>query len=195
MLHPAGHGAPRPVDVPVLIGVGGPKGVAVAAELGAGVLCAGSVTRGSEAFDDVSVLTFGTVLEPGEDPASERVRAAAGHGVAVAYHAVYERRGEAVDSFPGGEAWRRAVESVPVERRHLAIHEGHLIAPNERDLLALDADPSLAASLTVTGTPDDVRSRIDALATRGATEVAYQPAGPDIPRELEAFAAAVRSGS
>jgi 5,10-methylenetetrahydromethanopterin reductase len=26
----------------------------------------------------------------------------------------------------------------------------------------------------------------------GATEVAYQPAGPDIARELEAFASAVR---
>ena len=27
----------------------------------------------------------------------------------------------------------------------------------------------------------------------GVTEIAYQPAGPDIPRELEAFAAAVSS--
>jgi 5,10-methylenetetrahydromethanopterin reductase len=30
------------------------------------------------------------------------------------------------------------------------------------------------------------------MAEDGMTEIAYQPAGPDIPRELEAFAAAVR---
>ena len=30
------------------------------------------------------------------------------------------------------------------------------------------------------------------MAASGMTEIAYQPAGPDIPRELEAFAKAVR---
>lgn len=191
MLHPVGFGPARPVEVPFLLGVGGPKGLAVARELGTGVFCAGTVTPGAEAFDEVSFLAFGTALEPGEEPSSDRVRAAAGHAVAVAYHAVYERRGDAVDSLPGGRSWRQAVEAVPVERRHLATHEGHLVAPNERDLLALDADPALAASLTLTGTPDDLRRRVAALAARGVSEVAYQPAGPDIPRELEAFAAAV----
>ena len=32
------------------------------------------------------------------------------------------------------------------------------------------------------------RERLAAMTEAGATEVAYQPAGPDIPRELEAFA-------
>ena len=194
MLHPAGFGAPRPVEVPLLLGVGGPKGVAVATELGTGIFCAGTVTEGAAAFDDVSLLAFGTVLEPGEDAASDRVRAAAGHAVAVAYHAVYERSGAGVDGLPGGAAWRGAVEAVPAERRHLATHEGHLVAPNDRDQLALDAEPGLAASLTLTGPPDELRARVDALGARGVTEIAYQPAGPDVPRELEAFAAAVRPG-
>jgi 5,10-methylenetetrahydromethanopterin reductase len=35
------------------------------------------------------------------------------------------------------------------------------------------------------------RARVQALAEGGATEIAYQPAGPDVPRELEAFANAV----
>ena len=195
MLHPAGFGAPRPVEVPFLLGVGGPKGVAVATELGTGIFCAGTVTEGAAAFDDVSLLAFGTVLEPGEDAASDRVRAAAGHAVAVAYHAVYERSGAGVDGLPGGAAWRGAVEAVPAERRHLATHEGHLVAPNDRDLLALDAEPGLAASLTLTGPPDELRARVEALGARGVTEIAYQPAGPDVPRELEAFAAAVRPGA
>jgi 5,10-methylenetetrahydromethanopterin reductase len=149
------------------------------------------VTPGVEHFDEVALLAFGTVLEPGEEASSARVRAAAGHAVAVTYHAVYERGGAAVDAFPGGRRWREAVESVPEGRRHLATHEGHLVAPNELDVLALDADPGLAASLTLTGTAADVRRRVDALAERGVTEIAYQPAGPDIPRELEAFRDAV----
>jgi 5,10-methylenetetrahydromethanopterin reductase len=193
MLHLEGFGAPRPLEVPFLIGVGGPKGLAVAEAVGDGVFCGAVVTPGAERFDHVSLLAFGTVLEPGEDAGSERVRAAAGHAVAVAYHAVYERSGAKVDAFPGGQAWREAVEAVPEERRHLATHEGHLVAPNDRDRLALDADPGLAARLTLTGTVDDLRARVAALAEQGVTELAYQPAGPDIPRELEAFAAVVQA--
>src|SRR3954451_16595843 len=37
MLHPPGHGAERPVDVPIIIGAMGPKGAAVARELGDGL--------------------------------------------------------------------------------------------------------------------------------------------------------------
>ena len=42
----------------------------------------------------------------------------------------------------------------------------------------------------MTGSAAEVRERLGALAAVGVTEIAYQPAGPDIPRELEAFAAA-----
>ena len=41
-------------------------------------------------------------------------------------------------------------------------------------------------------TRDGWRERIALLESLGATEIAYQPAGPDIARELETFAAAVR---
>jgi 5,10-methylenetetrahydromethanopterin reductase len=34
------------------------------------------------------------------------------------------------------------------------------------------------------------RERLALLEAQGATEIAYQPAGPDIARELEAFASA-----
>jgi len=36
----------------------------------------------------------------------------------------------------------------------------------------------------------EIAERIDAFAEQGITELAYQPCGPDIPRELEAFATA-----
>src|ERR1700739_3224034 len=40
MLHPPGFGAERPIDIPILIGADGPKGLAVAAELADGVFSA-----------------------------------------------------------------------------------------------------------------------------------------------------------
>jgi 5,10-methylenetetrahydromethanopterin reductase len=51
---------------------------------------------------------------------------------------------------------------------------------------------ALAPVFTLTGTAAVVRRRLDELAAdpSGVTELAYQPAGPDIPRELRAFAAA-----
>ena len=36
------------------------------------------------------------------------------------------------------------------------------------------------------------RAKLAALEAQGATEIAYQPAGPDVPRELEAMAEAAR---
>ncbi|MGA8327687.1 MAG: hypothetical protein WB777_00110, partial [Mycobacterium sp.] len=43
------------------------------------------------AADWRALLTFGTVLDDGEELTSERVADAAGPGVVVMYHAVYER--------------------------------------------------------------------------------------------------------
>jgi 5,10-methylenetetrahydromethanopterin reductase len=88
---------------------------------------------------------------------------------------------------PGGATWRASVEQVPADVRHLAIHEGHLVAANRHDALALDEGMHAAPAFTLTGTAAEVRARLDALAEGGITEVAYQPAGPDIVRELRAF--------
>src|SRR3954447_11713210 len=78
MLHPPGHAAPRPVDVPVIISALGPKGAAVARELGDGLYVTLAMPEFAKEFPWVSFLFWGTVLEDGEDPGSERVRAAGG---------------------------------------------------------------------------------------------------------------------
>ncbi len=65
MLHPAGFGAPRPIDVPFVIAAAGPKGVAAAREVGGGVLGAWTPVPG---FKWSVVLTMGTVLAEGESP-------------------------------------------------------------------------------------------------------------------------------
>jgi 5,10-methylenetetrahydromethanopterin reductase len=185
MLHPGGFGAARPIDVPILIGADGPKGLAVAREVADGVFSAARPIEG-DGPSWRAVLLFGTVLGEGEPVTSERVLDAAGHGLAVAYHALYERGGAAaVDSLPGGAEWRSQVEAAPPEQRHLLTHENHLVSLTARDRAALAEGASLLTTISFTGTPDELRGKVAALESAGATEIAYQPAGPDIPGELE----------
>ena len=181
MLHPAGFGAPRPVDVPFLIAAGGPKGTAVAREIGQGVF---TTAPSRERFDWNAVLTFGTVLEAGEDAGSERALAAAGHGAAVNLHGALEF-GNA-GRIAGGAAWAAAYDDVPRAERHLALHEDHLIAVNDRDAPFVTGE--LLAGLGLALRRDAWREKLAQMAAAGGTEVVYQPAGPDIARELEAFA-------
>jgi 5,10-methylenetetrahydromethanopterin reductase len=197
LTQPLGFAAGRPADVEVLIAADGPRGRAVAARLGDGTLTsrvprepAGEGGRCGEDRPQV-LLTFGTVLDDGEDAAGPRAVAAAGPALAAAYHAIYEAKGaDGVDKLPGGREWRAAVEAVEAPRRHLAIHDGHLIGLGEHDEALLTRAAPLLAKWTMTGTPADIGARLRALTAAGITEVAYQPMGPDIPRELTAFAAA-----
>ncbi|MEV8610806.1 hypothetical protein AB0383_23255 [Amycolatopsis sp. NPDC051373] len=41
--------------------------------------------------------------------------------------------------------------------------------------------------MTLSGTRDEVRRKIDDYASRGVTEIVFQPCGPDIQGELERF--------
>jgi 5,10-methylenetetrahydromethanopterin reductase len=192
MMQPSGYGAARPIDVPILIAADGPKGLAVAAELGDGVFSAAVPQPDAvHAADWRALLSFGTVLDEGEELTSPRVVDAAGPGAVVMYHAVYERGGAvAVDGLPGGRGWREAVEKHPENERHLAIHEGHLVKANPRDEPYVADLVPMASAAALTGTAEQVAERVRGLAAAGVTEVAYQPAGSDIERELRAFASA-----
>jgi 5,10-methylenetetrahydromethanopterin reductase len=192
MIHPEGYGAARPLDVPIVIGADGPRGTAVADELGDGIFAA-ALPNSEAAGRWHALLQFGTVLDDGEAADSVRVVEAAGPAVSVALHGLYERGGAAaVDGLPGGPEWRAALEALPADRRHLATHEGHLVELSDRDRVALAAGTtSLIPAFTLTAPADEVRARVEGLATIGVTEVAFQPGGPDIERELRAFAAAL----
>jgi 5,10-methylenetetrahydromethanopterin reductase len=183
MLHASEFAPARPIDTPIVIAANGPKGLAVARDLGDGVMTIGS---GDPEFEWCSVLAFGTVLDDGESPGSERALAAAGPGLTVVYHAMYEGDPASVDALPGGVEWRKRLEEeVPATERHLAVHEDHLVRVTERDRPLLDGE--LLTAFTWTGPAPAVRMRVDALADAGATEVLYAPMGPDVPRELRAF--------
>jgi 5,10-methylenetetrahydromethanopterin reductase len=190
MMHPAGFGAARPINVPILIGAGGPKGTAVAKAVGDGMFSAAVPNAGAEGWH--ALLQFGTVLQDGEDVRSPRVVEAAGHGLAVAYHAMFERGGaDAVKGLPGGEAWLEEIEKLPAAGRHLATHEGHLVHLSDRDRAALAQGADLLTTFTLTGTADALRERVAQLGSVGVTEIVYQPAGDDIPGELARFIEAV----
>ncbi len=180
MLHPAGFGAPRPVDVPFIIAAAGPKGIEVARSIGQGVFGSAPISG----FARSVLLAMGTVLLPGESPGSERAIAAAGHAAAVGLHWATEF--DALDSLPAGRQWAAAYDSVPARERHLALHDQHLIAVNDRDRAFVTGE--LLSMQKLAQTPDAWKQQFQRLEQAGVTEIAYQPAGPDIPGELERFA-------
>src|SRR5205807_749010 len=108
----------------------GPKGAAVVRELGDGLFVTLTVPDFAKEFSSVSFLFWGTILEQGEDPDSERVRAAGGPGVSLAYHGAYEF-GTPLDELPGGVEWQAVVERTAPEERHLAVHEQHCVGLND----------------------------------------------------------------
>lgn len=183
MIHPEGWVADRPVDVEIVVGANGPKGLGVAEAVGAdGVM---SIFGAQEGWDRCALLGYGTVLDDGEAPDSDRVMDAAGPGGAVVFHGMYEAGPELLDGFEGGAEWRAAIEEFPESERHLHTHEGHFVAMTERDRAAVGAD--LVAATTWTGPADALAERLADVEASGVSEFVYAPMGSDIARELRAF--------
>ncbi|WP_407940126.1 LLM class flavin-dependent oxidoreductase [Nakamurella leprariae] len=186
LLHGEASGVRLPVDVPIWIAAHGPKGFAVADRVADGVLTNPLHGKDRMADEGPCSITFqGTVLDDGESADDPRVLAAAGPGAALALH-----MGEygPVAGHPDQVGHAAELAAVPEHRRHLETHRGHLIEANEIDQRYLSGE--LVLRTTMTGDRQEVARRLAALRDAGATAVLYQPAGPDIPRELETFAEA-----
>jgi 5,10-methylenetetrahydromethanopterin reductase len=182
MLQTEGVVADRPIEVPILITADSPKGLEVAKEIADGVI---SFNAPKPDFAWSVVMLHGTVLPDG--PVDEEyLMAATAAGAAKELHGIYALFGERVDEVPGGADYRALIEQHPVERRHFAVWARHMIdaTPEERAVLT----PELARKLTFTGTAGELRERLAELEKAGTAEILYQPAGPDIDRELVAFA-------
>jgi 5,10-methylenetetrahydromethanopterin reductase len=187
MLHPGTYAPARPIEVPVLISALGPKGLAVTREIADGLFSVNGETGHAHEFSWAALGIHGTVLGEGEHADSPRVRAAAGPGHALAYHAAYEFGGD-VTQLPGGEEWLKVITRRPVAERHLAIHDRHLIGLNQADEAAWAAGGwNALAVTTVTGSPVHIAGQLARYAEQGITEIIYQPTGPDIAGELERF--------
>lgn len=189
MLHPDGHAPARPIDVPVLISALGPKGNKVASELADGLYATLQIPEFVSNYSWAPYLLWGTVLDEEEALNSEHARAAGGPGWALAYHGAYEFGGpDAVRELPGGAEWVGVVNRASQQQRHLAVHTGHCVELNEADQAAWNAGGhSMLQDVTISGTRDQVRRRLDELASRGVTEIVFQPCGSETRAELEKF--------
>ncbi|HEX4395491.1 MAG TPA: LLM class flavin-dependent oxidoreductase [Mycobacterium sp.] len=193
MMHPDGFAPPRPVSIPILISALGPKGLAVTKELADGLFTVNGETDSAAQFSWAALGVHGTVLADGEPLDSDRVRAAAAPGNALAYHATHEFGGD-VTALPAGDVWLEAIHQTPLRERHFAIYDQHLVDLNDADVAAWNAGSWKAIpQTTLTGTADEVAGRLAEIAGQGITEVIYQPTGPDIAGELESFIAVSRN--
>jgi len=194
MIHRPSLAAPRPIEVPLFLSAMGAKGMEITRELIDSGVCAGLMdVAGIEgAWGHHVQLISGTVLDPGESADSDRARAAIGPWYVVAYHGIWEIFPEGVAGMPGGAEWLADVEAArPEGERHLAVHEGHVTEVVGRDILALSlADEPTLAGVGWTGDAESVRGRISDADHAGVKEILYTPAGPDVAREMRAFAAA-----
>ena len=87
----------------------------------------------------------------------------------------------------------RPLEALaPEEERHLLTFEGHVTHLSERDFPLLEhlhvEGRTSAALLMKVGDPAAIAQELSRLAERGYQEVMYTPSGPDVDRELKAFA-------
>ncbi|OAA25825.1 5,10-methylenetetrahydromethanopterin reductase [Frankia sp. EI5c] len=182
MLHWPGMAAARPVGVPLWLSVLGPRGNRRAPEVADGTIGPPHPTL------PTATMVSGTVLDAGESPDSARVREAIGPWRVIPWHTSYAVGGAAaVDALPGGEQWRMALEALaPEAERHLLTFEGHVTHLAERDRPLLEH----IDTRTMVGDPASIGRALGRLAATGFSEIMYQPSGPDVARELRAFAAA-----
>jgi 5,10-methylenetetrahydromethanopterin reductase len=189
MLQPPGFAPDRPIATPLLVAPMGPKGFAVARELGVGVMLTGLPTPEDRNWSYSAMIVSGTVVRPGEDHTSERLLQAAGPWFGTGFHAAWEHWPETLDQMPGGAQWRDAMLAArPENERHLAVHEGHVTLLPERDMNAIRAAGPAILESGWTGDAASVRARFTEAEAAGMSELIYCPAGPDIIGEMQAFA-------
>lgn len=194
MVHMPDLAAERPIDVPLLVSAMGPKGLDITARWIEQGICAGLIdVAGVEGpYGHHVQMVSGTVLDPGESAGSARVRDAIGPWYVVSYHGVWEAFPEALAGMAGGPEWQADVDATrPEGERHLTVHRGHVTHVTDRDRAVLDlATEEQLAGWGWTGDAAAIAERVAAARAAGVVEILYTPSGPDIDREMRAFAAA-----
>lgn len=185
MIHRPELAAARPIDVPILLSAFGPKGQAIAREIGDGWM---GVSPPPEGFDWAVQMVNGTVLAPGESPSSKRVVESVGPWMVGAYHLTWEQNPDGLAAIPGGADWLAKIESQrPEGERHLAVHSGHCTHLNDADRLGIAGFGDAIPWHGWVGEAEDVRARAEAAAAAGTTEILYTPAGDDLIGQTETF--------
>jgi 5,10-methylenetetrahydromethanopterin reductase len=188
MLHWPGQAPDRPIEVPWVLGVNGPRGLRAAANMGCGAFTSRPRPDADyHGIDHIILLGMGTVLDDGETVDDRRVIDTAGPGAAVAYHAFLEQGDARLEGLPNADRFLALVDGLDPATRHLELHTGHLTELNPIDREVVTGDSMFITPLT--GPAAELPQRLEALAAQGITEVAFQPMG-EVERELRAFAGA-----
>jgi 5,10-methylenetetrahydromethanopterin reductase len=179
-------GISLPADVAIWVAAHGPKGLDVGRRLADGIVTnPGHGAQNQVWFGDrVLVQVNGTILDDGESLDSPRVMQAA--GPAAALHLHIGEQGAAAGS-EEVVRFKAAMDRVDPRRRHIETHRGHLTELTELERPYVTSE--LIRRATETGPPEHMRAHLEQLAESGVAGVLYFPAGADIPRELETFAA------
>jgi 5,10-methylenetetrahydromethanopterin reductase len=191
MIHSPGYAPPRPINIPLGMAPIGPKGFAVARQLADSVILVSPPGPGDHPWTDVALLANGIVLNPDEDHSSSRVIDSIGASYTTGIHSLFEWAPERLHEVPGGSDWLHRINAErPANERHLVVHQGHLVAVTERDRPLLEVAGERLMASPFAGTPTEVARAVEQMGDLGVTEIAFNPVGPDIERDLEAFALA-----
>jgi alkanesulfonate monooxygenase SsuD/methylene tetrahydromethanopterin reductase-like flavin-dependent oxidoreductase (luciferase family) len=132
------------------------------------------------------------VLRPGETAASPRVLQSLGPFITNLLHVMCEWDEKLLPSSPTiadyVARYRAYVDRLPRERRHLILHEGHLVytRAEEREFLT----PEVAHIAAMIGEPDCIVDNIRALEAAGLTHFAFQVRDDPV-GQMRQFAATV----
>ncbi len=178
--------------IPIHISAFGPKARKLTATIADGFINAWTspdVLSQAEEVRDLSIesknnadyiystcLVLGCILEDGEPPDSARARAQAGPFPAILLHQMVED-GENAFVPPhmqkAVDGYREIYEKYrPDDARYLINHKGHLmfLRPEEEEFITSE----LIRAFTLTGTPDEIRTRVSELEASGYDQVAIQ---------------------
>ena len=141
------------------------------------IIAAGASKSGRSAVDiPTKAICPIALLRPGETAASPRVLKSVGPFITNLLHVLCEwdekllPNNQAITELV--ERYREYEESLPSERRHLILHEGHLVytRPEEEPYLT----PEIAQTAAMIGEPDEIIERIRALEKSGLSHFAFQ---------------------
>jgi len=207
--------------IPLYVAANGPKALRAAGAYGDGRIGAGNEPRSvylrnieriehgaseagrvmPEKFHS-AIMTFACVLQSGEKLSSERVIEETGAQVVASLHFWYELfRQKGHDNFimdavrDVWDEYKIYVETeMPLERRHLLLHQGHCahLPAQERRFVTASM---IKASGGLVGEPDELVARIQVLEAAGLKEIVLMPPRNSMRQNFKSFAAQVMARS
>ena len=155
------------------------------------IIDAAAEKRGNTGKNVPSKCFFPTaILAPGETVASPRVMSLIAPFIMNFLHVQVEWGTALLPAVPAVAEWveryKKYAAGLPLETRHLTLHEGHIIYA--RDDEKEFAVPELADAVALIGHPDEIIARIHEMEEAGLSHFAFQVMDDDPVRQMTDFA-------